>query len=414
MRTLKATRYVLIGAIILMIAALIAWYVFLRSEQSELAAVDQGRGAGINAPTFGGGIGSTFENVAASFGLSGENRDTTGAPPRLLNIARSPVSGVGFATLGTTTGLLMLERSTGNLLTASTEQGTLERRTNTLIQDVFETIVLKSGKVIVRSVDAEGRIITTVGEVTATSSATSALAQTRLPDGIRAIAGSPDGNEIFYIIESGEGAVGIRARFDGTNQRELFSSALAGWRVQWPSDDRIVLVQRASDGVPGYAFTINDKGAIASLIRNIPGLTLLAHRSEDAFLYGSASGALALYAKVGEASAVLLPVRTVADKCVWAPSSAKATEGRPASLVAYCAVPQSTPPPNFLDAWYRGEAHTSDTWWRVDVSAATAEQLFPAGSIAIDVEEPTIDANGEYIAFRNAIDKSPWLLRIKE
>ena len=413
MRTLKATRYVLIGAIILMIAALIAWYVFLRSEQSELAAVDQGRGAGINAPTFGGGIGSTFENVAASFGLSGENRDTTGAPPRLLNIARSPVSGVGFATLGTTTGLLMLERSTGNLLTASTEQGTLERRTNTLIQDVFETIVLKSGKVIVRSVDAEGRIITTVGEVTATSSATSALAQTRLPDGIRAIAGSPDGNEIFYIIESGEGAVGIRARFDGTNQRELFSSALAGWRVQWPSDDRIVLVQRASDGVPGYAFTINDKGAIASLIRNIPGLTLLAHRSEDAFLYGSASGALALYAKVGEASAVLLPVRTVADKCVWAPSSAKATEGRPASLVAYCAVPQSTPPPNFLDAWYRGEAHTSDTWWRVDVSAATAEQMLPSGSV-FDVEDPIIDERGEYIAFTNAIDKSPWLLRVKE
>jgi len=43
------------------------------------------------------------------------------------------------------------------------------------------------------------------------------------------------------------------------------------------------------------------------------------------------------------------------------------------------------------------------------------ELLYASGNmLQIDVENPSVDANGEYIAFMNARDKSLWLLRIAE
>ena len=83
-------------------------------------------------------------------------------------------------------------------------------------------------------------------------------------------------------------------------------------------------------------------------------------------------------------------------------------------LVAYCAVPQFVTSNAFLNDWYRGAIHTSDSWWRVDVSADTVELIFaPETDTPIDVESPIMDDRGEHIAFINAIDKTLWLLRIK-
>jgi len=77
-------------------------------------------------------------------------------------------------------------------------------------------------------------------------------------------------------------------------------------------------------------------------------------------------------------------------------------------------VPQRPTPADFLDLWHRGEVHTADAWWRVDMSAGSTELLYSPGDIMLDVESPVIDDEGEYIAFMNAADKSLWLLRIKE
>jgi hypothetical protein len=165
------------------------------------------------------------------------------------------------------------------------------------------------------------------------------------------------------------------------------------------------VAQKPSDGVMGYAFTINNS-ALQSLV-SAPGLSILPRTGSTALIYSdSTSGSVSLFAQTSAStSPIRLPISTLAEKCVWAPGH---------DLIAYCAVPQTPETANdYMEAWYRGAMHTSDSWWRVDVSAGTAESLFtPDSSISLDVEHPVIDPTDSYIAFMNAADKSLWMLRI--
>ena len=119
---------------------------------------------------------------------------------------------------------------------------------------------------------------------------------------------------------------------------------------------------------------------------------------------GTSTGSLALFAEHGDVTPILLPVRTVADKCVWSPSP----------HTVFCAVPQSLPAGGgFLDAWYRGQVHTADQWWQIDTDTGASEMLF-SPDIPLDVQDPIIDPQGQYIIFKNAADQSLWALRIAE
>ena len=130
---------------------------------------------------------------------------------------------------------------------------------------------------------------------------------------------------------------------------------------------------------------------------------ILPHPSEQALVYSSSSGGrISLYAQVGKQSPTQLSVQTVAEKCVWAPGK---------SLTLYCAVPKAVPSSGFIDAWYQGVLHTSDTWWKIDVQSGTADELYAPES-PVDVHDPRIDASGSYIAYTNGVDLSLWVLRV--
>jgi len=430
MKFIPTLRYLLIAIIFLTLVALGSWYLFLRTKQGEITDVDARRGTDLPARSFGSPVGSTYENIVSNLPASAgsDGGEEAGKLPRLAHINKTPVAGAGFVGSGTSTRVRFVERGTGFVFDVSPETGTLERLTNTLVPHIYRALITKTGAVIAQSESETGAATTFVGTVSATSSSetTRVLSQKPLAEGIRSFAVSPDGKEIFYIVEEPGGAVGIRAASDGTpakgesasGGKQIFSSAISGWQVRWSSNDRIILIQNASDNVAGYAGEIGKDGAFAPLIRNVPGLTLLPRPSSQsnspALLYGASSGGLSLFMRVNETStAALLPIRTIADKCVWAPAPPKTTQDKP-PLVAYCAVPQGSPPSDFLNRWYRGEVHTTDAWWRVDASAVSAEILYSPGSIELDVENPVIDDSGTYIAFMNAADKSLWLLRIAE
>ena len=191
---------------------------------------------------------------------------------------------------------------------------------------------------------------------------------------------------------------------EGASQKPVFASTLQQWRVWWLSDGRMYVAQQPSDGIMGYAFTL--KGGTLQGLVSAPGLSILPRTGSTALIYSSSAGGVNLF---GQTSAGTTPVRftvrTLAEKCVWAPGK---------DLVAYCAVPQVLPTrASYMEEWYRGAAHTSDAWWRVDVSAGIAQNLFtPDSGTSFDVEHPAIDGNGSYIAFINAADKSLWMLRI--
>ncbi len=409
--TMKAAtilRYTLIATIIVILSALAGWYFFLKEERGTIAEADAGRGVGLPQP-FGGAIGSTYENIVSSFStfIGGIVESGGSKRPRLSQVGKSPTAGHGFVGSATSTRLRFVERGSGYIFAVSPETDALERVTNTLVPRTYEALVA-GDHVIMRGVDEGGKISTIVAEITrstSTSDASATLKQRRLVNNIHSIAMKPDGTEFFYIVDAQSGAAGIRASWDEKSQKKIFSSAVRGWQIDFLPDGRVTVTENASDNMAGHAYLVREN-ALQPIVGNIQGLTFLPHPKSSAHLYGESADTLLLYARSGtSSSAVLLPVRTVAEKCVWSPKE---------SSIAYCAVPQQTPPADFLDKWYRGEVHTADAWWKVDVSANTAEPLYASANAVFDVEDPSINEGGNYIAFKNAVDKSLWLLRVLE
>lgn len=412
MTSSRILRYAFIGLIVVMLSALAGWYFFLRGEKESIAIGDAGRGAGLPEP-FGSAIGSTYENIVSSFStlVGGVVRSGEERSPQLARVGNTPTAGYGFVGSGEESRLRFVERGTGYVFDVVPETGALERRTNTLIPRTYEALVAGT-KVILRGTDDNGTVTTIAGEITTSTSTKNepaALKQRRLPEDIRSIAIAPSGTEIFYVIEVPGSASGMRASWDGTSEKKILTSSISRWQTEMLADNRIVLTENAADGVEGHAYLLREN-VLAPIVGSVSGLTFLPNPKTSAYLYGESSGGagggLFLYARSSTSSSVaLLPLKTVAQKCAWSPRE---------SNVVYCAVPQQSTPPNFLDLWYRGDTHIADSWWKVDISANAAEPVYDSANASFDVEDPVMDDAGEYIAFRNAMDKSLWLLRIEE
>jgi len=420
-RTSKILRYTLIGVIMLSLAGLLSWYFFLRNQGDALRALDEGRGAGITPPSFTGLIGSTYGNIVDSIAsLAGGGTETPTRPPRLWQITKTPVAGAGFvpqnagmmsasSSPSALYDLRFVERGTGYMFEANPENGSFARLTNTLVPRVYEASVGVNGVLILRGLDEDTSfILTNAAQAISTSASGEATALTlsALPQDIRELVLSPSGEEVLYLIEQLPGFSIVRAEWNGERARRVGSVGVAGWHMEWLSDDRIVLTQNGDDNAPGRVYEFKN-GTLSPLTPRASARTLLPRANSSALLYGSASGNSTLTARVDEnASTISLPIRTTIDKCVWAPGD---------NLTVYCAVPKILPDARSQGATFRGESHGTDAWWKIDVSAGSVEPLYDPGGVGgIDVENPTIDANGDYIAFMNARDKSLWLLRISE
>jgi uncharacterized membrane protein len=400
MKTRFIIGYALVAVAVIVLGALAGWFFFLRTQTTATSALNAARGFGAQTPS------GTFGTAASSFASSSAQTGTgtTTKPPQLWHVTTTPVGGAGFATSTQGTHLRYAERATGYVFEADPTNSAIVRLTNTLMPKIYEAAFASQGRVIERSV-GEGGIITTYAGRIDTSTSTP-LTGTFLPTQIKAFAPNPSADQILYLEARRGGIVALTAAWNGGKQAQIFSSPLSDWRAWWLLDGRIIIAQKASDSLMGYAYTLKS-GASALLLGPLPGLTVLPRSGSQAILYGTSdTNGLALFARLsGTTTTMRLPIATAADKCVWAPG---------VSLVAYCAVPRVAPQPGFLGEWYRGEIHTSDAIWRVDASAGQARLIFaPASGAEVDVVNPVIDNSGTYLAFMNASDESLWLLRLQ-
>lgn len=405
-------QYIGLAAMTLLVVGLVGWYFFLRGQQADIAGLDAARGFDIAVPSFTGTRSSTSENIEG--GPSAEMLLTTqgkGRPPRLWRVSTSPVAGAGFL-IGSTT-LRYVERSTGHIYDVEPGFGLVMRRTNTLVPKVYEASVAGDGSIAMRTLEETGAPMTLIGVLgTTTAEGFVRFESTNLGAGVLALAPSPTRPEMLLLAARAGGAELVRSSSKDEAPVRLLSLFLTSLEPLWLSDGRIFLSERPASGIAGSAYEVLS-GALVPLIRNVPGLSILPRASSGALLYSSDDGVrLRLFVRAAAgASTSELSLQTTAKKCVWKPSVGTTT----AQLSAYCASPQSATAARFTDAWVRGSAHTADSWFTIDLGAAKAEKFFtPESTVAIDVENPMMDARGEYIAFMNARDKSLWVLRIKE
>ncbi len=404
-------EYSLAALLVLILGAFSGWYFFLSTQSRATTAADAARGH-VSLPPTSPLFGTADDSSRASATVPGAAPTTqVKRPPRLWHAQIKPVAGMAFVRSAGGERLRYVERATGYVYDVDVETGITERITNTLVPKTYEAIVTPGGRIIQRSLNDEGRIRTTIG-VIATSSATESSTSTApsltnisLAADIARITVNPQTGALFYLVRDASGIVGFRSEWNGAKPTRVFSSTIMHWHPLWLSDNRIILVQAAADNMPGFAYEMGPNGAMRPIMRNVPGLTILP-RAGGALLYGeSRAGELALFAQISPTTtAVRLPIKTVADKCVWASGK---------DLVAYCGVPQGFVGQDFLDGWYRGIIHSSDAMWRVSVSAGAAEIVYtPDTGTSIDIENPMIDSTGSYIAFMNNNDESLWILRL--
>lgn len=71
---------------------------------------------------------------------------------------------------------------------------------------------------------------------------------------------------------------------------------------------------------------------------------------------------------------------------------------------------------NFLENWYMGALHTSDSWWKINLTTGASTQVLDANTqgTSLDVVDPAIDASGTLLGFKNGADNSLWVLRIQK
>lgn len=422
----KYIGIVRILATIVIVAALgglFGWYYFLHARNEQTNAQDEEAGYDVAAPTFEGSTGSTYANVVSTLGEN-PGAVATSTTSRLWEVSEVPVAGFGWQS-GPSPTLYFVERSSGYVFEAQTQSRSVTRLTDTLRPKMYEAFVTEDGSVLERSIDDTGALITFAGAVasstpqsveSATTTSVADLVGTDLPQGITAIAADPVSDTLFYMIPGPSGVSLVSTDWTGEQEKQLFSSAITGWRLIAPGDGTVVLLQDPLDGAEGYAYQIGKSGSL-SLIAQAPGLTVLPRASSSALIFGSSGGGvLSLYAQPSaNASPVPLSIQTIADKCAWSPASAATAAG--GDLIAYCGVPETIPSQQFLDDWYKGIVHTSDEFYEVDVSDASTTLLYdPAGdtNAQLDVEDMSVDPSGQYIAFINARDQSLWILQIAQ
>ncbi len=406
----KAIQFTLTAILVMIIGAFGGYYFFIKNKTQDTASDAAARG---DTTSFGGSLGSTYENIAGE-SAGTLTSDVGERAPRLWHVTKTPIAGFGFGAAGTS--VFIAERATGNILRAEPSVSTTIRLTNTLIPKVREALFSRSGDVVLRSTNDFGVVTTfaatiaTTTVITATSTP-SVLEGVYLPSDIVAIDAPnhhPTSRGLFFMTRLPEGgSVGVTSSWKGTGVKKVFTSPLTQWRAQTLADGKTVLTQSPSDDVSGYSFMVSASGTARPLVANEPGLTLVHHDTLDAYMYGTAQGGeLSLYVKVGTKGAVKLPIGTTADKCVWAPG---------AGLIAYCAVPTTQPGASYLAQWFQGVTHTSDVWWKIEANEESAVRFFvPDTNAKFDVEDPAIDETGSYVGWRDAADKSLWLLRISE
>ena len=332
------------GIVVLLLGGLAGWFFYLHSQTQQTATASAGRDLGSAAPSFGESTGSTQANQAVATQSTNVNASGTGyasnASSTLWEIDRAPVAGMGFIDTQTDEYIYYVERANGYVFSAHPSAHTITRLTDTLTPKIYSVQFANDGSFIEQSLDSGGNVTTFLGGLSASTSAGQSAVNAGstdtqggqfqsvdgafLPTNIRAIALNPTTRSLFYLLEDAHGGVdGISMQWDGTKRKQVFTSLISSWNPTVLDDGTIVLLESPADGMSGYAYTVKGTGILTPIVRNVPGLTILPKSSSPLLLYGASAGnGLSLY-EIATSAPAVLPIGTIADKCVWLPGRAR-------------------------------------------------------------------------------------------
>jgi len=400
----------LIVIVILVIA--LGWFLLRGGEpapslEPNINGLPFGTGEDINIP------GQTNQEILPD--TSNFNESAAGA--KLLRLSSTPVAGVAtFNQSTTTTVVRYAERATGHIFDAVIRNGRVDKRrvTNNTLPKIYEAYFRSDGNaVLFRSLNTESEEIQNLSLALTPPRSTSTSTDSLYSISATSLRGEMDsilpgtGDILFYSLRDSNAIVS--STFSGANLRTILNSAFNNWRLSRAGNNLLVYT-KASAEAPGYAYILNtSNGALNKILGPLNGLTAVASANGTRVLYSYSSGSdtkLSVKNLQDNSSFEVLPA-TLAEKCVWSARE----QG-----TFYCGTPLNGLKGKEPDNWYLGRSHFSDYLWRFDsnndVAKLIAEPKTDFG-VDLDVYEPKLTPNEDYLVFINKSDLTLWALRLE-
>ena len=364
----------------------------------------------------GGGLPSAGQGgpLGAEGGLTGDATAPTSGPvsvsARLVKISAGPVV-LGEAVINhkavsasssPETEVRFIERRSGNVFSYKIGAGALTRISNKTVPGIESASWLPDASIaFVRYLS--GTDLSTINTYALSSNGSGGFF---LPQNLSAVAVAS--TSILSLSSGVNGSVASLSRTDGTRPATLFTSPLSALRVSFAGKSQYLAFTKPSATLPGSAFLVDGTGRFSRIAGPKNGLVALASPLGAWVLVSSVlDGVLRMeLVNAGTGESLLLPIATIADKCVWAADDS----------VFFCGVPQNPPlGRNYPDDWYQGAVSFSDRLWKVQVSGRYAQMVLDFSAetkVSLDAEALVVDPAGTTLVFINKNDGSLWSYRL--
>lgn len=407
---MKKILIILTAVISITLVAFFGWYLFLRNPNTPVAETIR------NILPFGSGGDTTSRltnnNSQPTIDLT-EPADEFGSPTaNLFRLSNTPVAGSVVLDRGNKTIVRYVDRATGHIY--DRDLSTLEKMkvANNTLPKIYEAYFRSDGNaVLLRSLKDNSDVVENLALTLTPPQGTStealyAVSSTALRGNISAVAAG-SGNTLIYALRDNSSIV--TSAFNGTGAKTLFTSAFTDWRLN-AAGNSLIVYTKASIDAPGYAYTLNtSSGVLTKILGPLNGLTAIQNNLGNRILYSYVEdNKMKSFTKnlTNNALSEISPA-TLAEKCVWSIKKAG---------ILFCAAPTDAPGTLEPDLWYRGVTHFSDRIWLFDTNTGVARVLVePKQSLRIDIDvfEPKLSPDEDYLIFINKTDLSLWAFRLE-
>ncbi len=339
--------------------------------------------------------------------------DESGKPINALyKISDGPIAGaVSFKRSGVDY-IRYVDRATGHVI--EIKPSTLERSQilNITRPQIYEAIWRADATgYIERTVasDSDEIINTSISLVSPVGTSTDNLYTARatlLRGDVGEIVVTPDGSLLYNLRDTG--AV-MTSTFAGEKPRTLFTLPFTSWRILPISNASAILATKPSSTALGYAYNLNlQNGGLTKILGPLSGLSVLPTLDGKKIAYGRVGNKDFLLSIVTTATRDVINVlpQTLPEKCVWS---------KKFSGTMYCGAPSNGLGTNVPDSWYQGIVSYSDKVLELNPETETAQILTdPKGSFGVDIDviNPMLSPNEDYLFFTNKNDLTLWVLRL--
>jgi len=331
---------------------------------------------------------------------------------KLFKISSYPVAGaVSFIKTGSTY-IRYVDRATGHV--EEVKPRTLERAkiVNTTRPKVYEALWRKDGAgYIERTLNEEDESVINISMmmVPPNSSSTDNLysvKSTLLSGDVGEIVVGEGGSLLYNIKETG--AINTSG-FSGEKPRVITTLPFRSWRIEPTTKDMAVIYTKPSYLALGYAYNLDLKnGTLKKILGPLFSLTILPSQNERvAFGYIDNNKFVFSIRNLKNNSETRISPVTLPEKCVWS---------QKLKTILFCGVPENGVDSKNPDSWYQGITNFSDKIWKINSDTGTAEILIDPKEVlgeTIDVVNPILSPDEDYLFFTNKNDLNLWSLELR-